>query len=128
MLSHFLEDSDTLSAKYINFTHHRKTHMPDGYYLGLKMFDHDINQNWKIDIWILAPHDFQKSRTFMEQIHSKLTDEKKEKITGLKFKLMGRSDRPPSQSSYHLYQAVSLEEIAHEDEIINFLRLKGVQC
>lgn len=128
LLHSFLADQDTINAKYINFTNYKKSYMPEGYYLGLKMWDKYINENWKIDIWILAEHDFQKNRDFIDLIKQNLTDDKKRQILDIKFKLKGDNDNPPSLSSYYVYQAILIEKIEKEKDIMSFLRMKGVTC
>jgi hypothetical protein len=98
--------------------------LPRGYYLGFDMLDERIIEKWKIDLWVLDGEDFNKSQIFMRDAKLALTQELKELIINLKFKLMNGNNRVPSLMSFHLYHAVLFEGLRDEEEILNFVNKK----
>ena len=64
---------------------------------------------------------FKDKKKFDDQIKSKLTLSKMEKIIKLKFKYMGDSNRVPSLVSYYIYQAVLFKNLEKDQDIIEYV-------
>lgn len=123
-----LHDSEIKHIKLINFTKTKKSGMPRGMFLGMKIKQQESPISWKIDIWSLEDPDLEKSQEFSSKLKQNLTPELKELIIKWKFKLMGDHDRVPQLASYFLYQAILLENLRNDEDIISFLKENGVNA
>lgn len=120
------QDSDFIEAQLINFTGNYKPKMPRGVYLGLKIDSPEFNGMWKLDLWALAPFDFNLNRSLIEQLKSKLDQTQRSLILNLKHELMKPTGRVPQMGSHWLYQAVLLNGLKDQDSIFDYLRKQGV--
>jgi hypothetical protein len=122
-------DTRVRKVDYRNFIHHPKSGMTQGMYLGadvldegLKPFGHGVY--WKVDLWILK--DPGPSRLFLESLRAHMTPAHKDRIMAYKAAWTKAWGHPPQMASYFLYQAVVFEGLSTEEEILPYLRTKGV--
>jgi hypothetical protein len=80
---------------------------------------------WKVDLWILE--DSGPSRLFMEKLLTQMTPNTKELILHYKRVWTKMYGRPSQMASYFLYQAVVFEGLKEEQEILAYLRERGVK-
>ena len=110
----------------IHFRGNFKPKTPRGVYLGIKMDCPDLGGLWKLDIWSLAKPDFEKNRSLIETLSSKLDPQNRDLILDLKHEMMAGSERVPQMSSHFLYQAILLEEIREKEALYKYLANQGV--
>lgn len=121
-------DKGFVEAQLIHFKDNYKPKMPRGIYLGVKVNYPEFGGIWKLDFWALADADFEKNRTLIESLRSKLTDENRKTILDFKQALMQSADRPPQMASHFLYQAVLFDGIKDKLELCDYLCKKGVHA
>lgn len=105
------KDPEFIEAQMINFTGDYKPKMPRGVYLGLKLLCPKHGGLWKFDLWSLNQKDFEKNRSLLESLRSRLTPELRKFLIEVKTEIMADNERMPQMSSHLLYQAVLLEGV-----------------
>ena len=110
----------------IRFHGNYKPKMPRGIYLGIKIDCPDLGGIWKLDIWSLEQADFDKNRSLIETLQSKLDLRNRDLILELKHEMMAGSGRVPKMGSHFLYQAVLLEGISDKGAIYNYFANHGL--
>lgn len=120
------KDPDFIEAQMIHFRGNYKPKKPRGVYLGIKMDCPDLGGLWKFDIWSLDKLDFEKNRSLIETLRSKLNPQKRNLILELKHELMAGSERVPEMGSHFLYQAILLDDLKERPAIYNYFATKGV--
>ena len=63
----------------------------------------------------------------MEQIQSRLTPETRHRILEVKHAILTPEGKTPTLSGYEVYQAVLFERLTEMDDILAYLREKGVR-
>ncbi len=99
---------------------------PDGLYWNIHIENDRDKQSWNIDLWSFTPITLEENWERMNQIADNLDGSKRKLIIKLKNSLLTEEGRTPMSSSYHIYQAILFENLRCEDEIINYLKTKGV--
>ena len=97
--------------------------MPTGLYLGATVVVDNID--WKIDIWNLSANDQSQSQKMMQRFKSKLTPKQREQILYWKHRLL-IDGRVPQGASYLLYQALLINNLSSEEEILRFLKENNI--
>jgi len=120
----FLHDKDFEDIKLIHCTPGKKLNMPAGMYMGLHC-KHD-NTRWKIDIWALDDVHFKENRQYMQDVLSKLNNDRKKLILEWKHKML-TNGRVPQLGSYMLYRAILFEELTDNKKIADYLVKNGVK-
>jgi len=123
-------DQRVSKADFRNFTHHSRPGMTRGFCLSIQVLDQALEPLgqglfWKVDLWILE--DSCPSRLFMEKLLTQMTPNTKELILHYKRVWTKMYGRPPQMASYFLYQAVVFEGLKEEQEILAYLRERGVK-
>ena len=118
-----LQDCRFKNIKLINFTPGKKPSMPTGLYLGATVVVDNID--WKIDIWNLSANDQSQSQKMMQRFKSKLTPKQQEQILYWKHRLL-IDGRVPQGASYLLYQALLINNLSSEEEILRFLKENNI--
>lgn len=120
------KDPDFIEAQMIHFRGNFKPKAPRGVYLGIKMDCPDLGGLWKLDIWSLAKLDFEKNRSLIETLSSKLDPHNRGLILELKHEMMAGSKRVPQMGSHFLYQAILLEGIREKEALYKYFANQGV--
>lgn len=120
------KDPDFIESQMIHFQGKYKPKMPRGVYLGLKLNCPELGGYWKLDIWSLAKSDFDKNRSLIETLSSKLNPKNRDLILEMKHEMMAGSDRVPQMGSHFLYQAVLLEGIEKKEALYKYLTNHGI--
>ncbi|GAB4193288.1 MAG: hypothetical protein Tsb0015_15960 [Simkaniaceae bacterium] len=117
---------DVIMAKIAKFMHKRRPEVPEGLFLGMRVFHGDWKNYWKLDVWALSPAQIEENQKYIEKIQENLTAEKRNVILRMKNLLLTSEGRTPVFSSYHVYQAVVFKNLTDEEEIIDYLLDQGV--
>jgi len=120
------KDPGFIEAQMISFKGKYKPKMPRGVYLGIKLDFPEHGGVWKLDLWVLAKADFEKNRSLIEELKSKLDSETRKFVLELKHEMMTGSDRVPQMGSHLLYKAVLLNGIKRRDELFEFFAKHGI--
>lgn len=126
LLNQISKDSGFIESQMIHFKGNYKPKMPRGVYLGIKL---DCPKNggiWKLDFWSLEQLDFEKNRSLIEALKTKLDSKTRDLILELKHEMMSGSDRVPQMGSHFLYQAILLEGIKEKEAIYKYLENLGL--
>ena len=62
----------------------------------------------------------------MKALKNKITDTKKDKIIKIKSLLLTKEGRTPKFSGFYIYQAILNNSLENEDEILYYLKEKGI--
>ena len=93
----------------MNFKGGYKPEMPRGAYLGVKLQDDAWGGFWKLDLWVLEQVDFDRNRSLIDAIRSRLTPGTRRLILAVKHALMAGQGRVPPMASHALYRLVLFE-------------------
>lgn len=121
----FLLYDEVISLKMERGLHLINKRFPKGHYLQIKIQFGKWRLPWKFDIWVIS-NDLDKDKEYIKTIKSKLNPDLRKFILNIKHRIMTKQGRTPSASGYHLYQAVLFEGIQSEEEIIIYLKNKGI--
>jgi hypothetical protein len=120
------KDPDFVEAQMICFRGSYKPKMPRGLYLGIKMDCPHLGGEWKLDVWSLAPTDFEQNRSLLDNLSSRLTPQKRDLILELKHEMMAASGRVPPMGSHLLYQALLFEGIEENEALYRRFASQGI--
>jgi hypothetical protein len=120
------KDPDFIEAQLIHFRGNFKPKMPRGVYMGIKMDCPDLGGLWKLDIWSLAKPDFEKNRSLIDTLSSKLDPHNRDLILELKHEMMAGSERVPQMGSHFLYQAILLEGMREKEILYKYFANQGI--
>ncbi len=120
------KDSGFIEAQMIHFYGNYKPRMPRGVYLGIKIDCPGFGGIWKLDIWSLAKHDFEKNRVLIETLKSKLDPQNRALILELKHEMMVGGERVPQMGSHFLYQAILLNGIRDKEALYKYFASQGI--
>lgn len=126
LLTYLTKDPDFIEAQIIHFHGNFKPKMPRGVYLGVKIDCPNLGGIWKLDIWSLATTDFEKNRTLIKTLKSKLDPKTRNLILELKHEMMSGNDRVPQMGSHFLYQAILLNGIKDRKALYAYFANQGV--
>lgn len=100
--------------------------MPVGYYWKLIVDRGAENKPWKVDLWAIDSNDFEEHMRNMKKILDDITDESRKTIIKLKHALLTKDGRTPAFGGYYIYQAVLYENLSELDDVVEYLRVKGI--
>jgi hypothetical protein len=126
VLGQYAEEKGFIDGKVGDCRGSYKPHWPRGIYLGLNIDSPHCGGIWKIDIWALEPHEFDKNQQLLTQIKEKLTDTKRALILEMKQALMEGHKRVPPMASHWLYQAILFHGLSEKETIFKFLKEKAI--
>jgi len=99
---------------------------PSGLYWQISIEDDTFTETWNIDLWSLEQPVLDENWSRMHRIAGLIDDSKRQMIIQLKHALLTDQGRTPRFSGYHLYQAVLFDGLTCKDEIMAYLRERGV--
>ena len=114
--------------KVISMTFYNRIDFPineRGLYWNILIEDDKMEYN--IDLWSFSEDVLKKNIKNMKKLKNKLTDIKKDKIINIKSSILTKEGRTPKFSGFYIYQAILNNNLKKEDEIINYLRQKGIE-
>jgi hypothetical protein len=85
---------------------------------------------WKVDLWAFDEATLERHEKEMKGFAARIAridDDKRKRIIELKHSLLTSQGRTPISCGYYIYQAVLLEGIEDREEVIRYLRSKGVE-
>lgn len=108
--------------------HHTYPHklLPDGLYWNIRINNDQFKTPWKVDIWALDSDSIEQALQDIEQIKQQLNEQNRLKILKIKESLINEKGRTPILSGYHIYQAILFKGITDRDEIVRYLKKKGI--
>lgn len=110
---------------YRNFLDNDKDScLPSGLYNGIYWSVGPLD--WKIDLWAVTEESLNKNKSEMQRIRQKLDNDKRQLILQVKNNIITDEGRTPSFSGYNIYKAVIDENMTSQEDIINFLHVKGI--
>ena len=83
--------------------------------------------SWKIDLWAKNREALAENRAEMEQISQMMDEETRKFIVEVKHSLLTPEGRTPFLSGYKIYQAVFYEGLREKEDIIAYLRERGIE-
>ena len=125
MMQESFHDKDFVEAQTINFMGDFKPDRPRGLYLGLKYNTPDLGGRWKIDIFMPKDRVNEPASKLLTRMKNELTEEQRNLILEMKFKMKNPEGRIPSMGSFELYQLV-LDRNLGRDELEACLKGKGL--
>lgn len=131
ILSHIsaslIKEKGLKKLQFIDFFNYPRPPMTKGFCLGFIAFDEEINDFWKIDLWILDTILLQENQLFMKNLKENMTPVHHALIMGFKKEWTTLYGRPPKMASYYLYQAIVFENLEKRQDIETYLYSKGVK-
>ena len=117
---------DVRSMKFSNFLIHHVDPLPVGLYWGVKTLIGSGERKWKIDLWAKDCRACEEHIAMMDDIRNAMDDKKRKLIVDIKHSLINDEGRTPVLSGYRVYQAVLFEGLTEREEIVAYLREKGI--
>ncbi len=126
LASEFVLRKESVRVKFERDLHQKIPALPNGLYLGVKLDIGEWKTPWKLDIWIVDRSECDKTKQKVADIQKLLTPSNRKVILEWKQKLMTPQGRTPSLSGHWLYQAILVQKLEADEEILGFLRENGV--
>ena len=87
----------------------------------------NINENnYNIDLWSFPKDILKQNISNMNNLKKRLTEKNKDKILKIKSLLLNNQGQTPKFSGYNIYQAILNNNLEKKDEILNYLKEKGI--
>jgi len=100
--------------------------LPVGYYWKLVIDRGTGNKPWKVDLWAMDPKAVDEHISLMDKILDDMTDDSRKTIIEIKHALLTKDGRTPVLSGYYIYQAVLYEKLTELNDVVEYLRKKGI--
>ncbi len=113
-------------SNFLNTLRHPGGNLPAGYCWGVRLEDGN-GCIWKLDIWASDESDLSRNRMCMERVATALTEDTRRLIVETKQALMLPAGHTPSNSRFHIYEAVLFKGLRDLNEIRSYLREHGVE-
>ncbi|KQC12913.1 MAG: hypothetical protein APR63_01715 [Desulfuromonas sp. SDB] len=117
---------DVVSLKYKDHRSYPLEILPRGLYWNIRIDNEQFDTPWKIDIWALAEQQIKENIKEIEKIKQKLNEQNRKLILKVKQSLINEKGRTPILSGYHIYQAILLYGMREREDIVWYLKKKGV--
>ena len=113
--------------KFQDFVNHPKQGLPKGLYWGIRYDSKITDKTWKIDLWIVDKEGLEINKNYISKVIKNLNEENRNLILNVKNSIIDEEGRTPFTSGYYIYEAILFKGLKATDQIINYLKDKGVK-
>lgn len=122
-----IQEKGLKKLQFIDFLNYPRPRMTSGLCLNFIAFDEEIQDFWKVDLWILESSLLEENQKLMARFKEAMTPAHYTLIMNYKQEWTALYGRPPQMASYYLYQAIILKNLKERQEIETYLLSKGVK-
>lgn len=99
---------------------------PNGLYWKICIEDDAFTETWNVDLWSFEQSVLEENWSRMQKTADLIDESKRRMIIQLKHSLLTDQGQTPKFSGYHIYQAVLFNGLTRREEIMGYLRERGV--